>query len=74
MLKSQNNGTGVSNGSLASRSTKVSGGNGRETENKPTRPSTRRSSINAFGIEKRPSKDGTAQRRAKEVEGLKDFV
>ena len=35
----------------------------------------RRSSVASYmGREKPPSKDGTAQRRAKEVEGLKDFV
>ena len=51
----------------------MSGSGARETENKSMRPSTRRSSVNALGVEKRPSKDGTAQRRAKEVEGLKDF-
>ena len=44
-------------------------------ENKPARPSTRRESAAGFrDREKPPSKDGTAQRRAKEVEGLKDFV
>ena len=40
-----------------------------------TRLLARRSSAASFmGREKPPSKDGTAQRRAKEVEGLKDFV
>lgn len=72
--KSQQSGSGGVNGSgTASRGGKVTGSTAREAENKPTRSSTRRSSVNAFGIEKRPSKDGAAQRRAKEVEGLKDF-
>ncbi|TKA78167.1 hypothetical protein B0A55_03894 [Friedmanniomyces simplex] len=38
-----------------------------------SRPSRRQSSASVMGREKQPSKDGTAQRNAKEVEGLKDF-
>ena len=47
----------------------------KESENKTVKPSTRRSSAVGFGgREKPPSKDGTVQRHAKGVEGLKDFV
>ena len=35
---------------------------------------SRQSAVAAWGREKLPSKDGTAQRNAKEVDGLKNFV
>jgi len=38
------------------------------------RPIKRQSTANVPGREKPPSKDGTAQKNAKEVEGLKDYV
>lgn len=60
------------------RSAKVRGSSDKENGDKtaPTR-STRRGSSAAHALamrDKLPSKDGTAQRTAKEVEGLKDYV
>ena len=49
-------------------------GNGaKKVESKPA-GSRRQSSASALVREKGPSKDGTAQRTAKEVEGLRNFV
>ena len=50
---------------------KVAGGGGSKVIRGPSR---RQSSASVMAREKQPSKDGTAQRNAKEVEGLKDFV
>lgn len=51
------------------------GSSEKENEAKPPKAATRRSSAVGFGArEKAPSKDGTVQRHAKDVEGLKDFV
>ncbi|KAK0363681.1 Protein kinase of the Mitotic Exit Network [Friedmanniomyces endolithicus] len=49
---------------------KVAGGGGSKVIRGPSR---RQSSASVMAREKQPSKDGTAQRNAKEVEGLKDF-
>ncbi len=60
--------------SRAKRSIKVRGSTDKDAENKPARPSARRTStVSLIGLEKRHSKDGTVQRRAKEVEGLRDY-
>lgn len=62
-------------GSGGIRSAKVRGSSDKENGSDAghVRPARRRSSVLAMR-EKLPSKDGTAQRHAKEVEGLKDYV
>ncbi len=68
----------VGAGSGALRSAKVRGSSDKENggDRSAAPRSTRRgSAANALAMrEKVPSKDGTAQRTAKEVEGLKDYV
>ncbi|UJO24802.1 Cytokinesis protein sepH [Fulvia fulva] len=61
-------------GSGGIRSAKVRGSSDKENGSDAghVRPARRRSSVLAMR-EKLPSKDGTAQRHAKEVEGLKDY-
>ncbi|KAH9828404.1 cytokinesis protein sepH-like [Teratosphaeria destructans] len=58
------------------RATKVRGSSDKEnvSDTKPvSRSSRRQTSSSIFTREKLPSKDGTAQRNAKEVDGLKDY-
>ena len=73
-LRGQQGGSSNGSGTGANRSTRISTSSGKDGDATRSRAGARRSSINVNGIEKRPSKDGTAQRRAKEVEGLKNFV
>ena len=64
-----------SNG-IQPKSTRIRGGSDKDSVgSSSTRHAARRGSVaHLAGREKPPSKDGTVQRGAKEVEGLKDFV
>lgn len=66
------------NGSGVLRSAKVRGSSDKENggeKSAPARSTRRPSTASALAPrEKLPSKDGTAQRNAKQVEGLKDYV
>lgn len=61
----------IRNAKVRGSSDKENGGSGAV----PGRAGRRNSAASMFAMrEKPPSKDGTAQRHAKEVEGLKDYV
>ncbi|KAK5702137.1 Protein kinase of the Mitotic Exit Network, partial [Elasticomyces elasticus] len=79
---SRGNGNGGTPAAKATGTGRVKAGKEKEKENgtvvgdktKAVSSSRRQSSASLMGRDKQPSKDGTAQRNAKEVEGLKDFV
>lgn len=64
-----------SSNAAPAKSSKIKGSSDRDSIGPTSNPAARRGSTAALlGRDKPPSKDGTVQRTAKEVEGLKDFV